>query len=115
MATLRYDLSRVALSIDLLIFVHSHMKTDIRSRILVCLVKMKIYHIFCVDSWYQKTLYTLQDIHQQIFLAKFHENLTLLGWDEGFFFQFFSLHLKMIQIYMDANDCKTVHAQENYH
>ena len=38
MATLQYDSSRVGLGMDLLVFVHSHMKTD-WSKVLICLVK----------------------------------------------------------------------------
>ena len=40
---------------------------------------MKICHIFTLTVDIQKALYALEDIHQQILLAKFRENLTLLG------------------------------------
>ena len=40
---------------------------------------MKIYHNFTLAVDIEKDFYTPEDILQQILLAKFHENLTLLG------------------------------------
>ena len=41
---------------------------------------MKFCYIFTLKvDIEEKTLYTREDIHQQILFAKFHENLTSLG------------------------------------
>ena len=40
---------------------------------------MKIYHILTLRVDTEKNLQTHEDIHQQILLAKFHENLILPG------------------------------------
>ena len=52
-------------------------KELLKSAVPVCLQNRKIYHIFTLTVDIQKTLYTLDDIYQQMLLAKFYENLTL--------------------------------------
>ena len=48
----------------------------------ICLVKYENLPYLYFDSRYgKKTLYILEDIHQQILFAKFHENLGELIYD----------------------------------
>ena len=59
---------------------------NLRSGVPVCLVKDENIPYLHFDSRHsKKALCTLEDIHQQILLAKFHENLSLLGGDDSIF------------------------------
>ena len=71
---------------------------------------MKIYHMFCFDSKY-KTRYSPGNIPCKV------SNSTVEGggrWGRGGGggIAFSSLHLKMLQIDLDAYDSKTINAQE---
>ena len=79
LATLQYDSSRGGLRMDLLIFVHSHTETDIRSRVPVCLVKhADLPYFFVLTANTKKSLYASRYSPAYI-LSKFHESFTLLG------------------------------------
>ena len=56
----------------------------------------KIFHVFTLTVDIEKALYTLENIYQQIFRTKFHENLLLPGGVDSMFDSADSLLLNWI-------------------
>ena len=65
---------------------------------------MQICYIFNWTEDIEKTLHTLEDIYQQIFLAKFPENLTLPRKSNSIFEPADSLPLKLNQLHLVRSD-----------
>ena len=74
---------------------------------------MKICHIFTLTVDLKKTtLYTLEDIYQQTFLAKFQENSTLSGGVDLINESADSLPLKLNQLLSSNKGSSTVGDQK---
>ena len=79
--------------------VHGQSVSLLRSIVPDCFVKYENLPYLYFDRSYRKQSHTLEDIHQQIFLVQFHENLTLpRGVDKIFSMVLKLNHLPLVRL-----------------